>query len=407
MSEMSDWIAANQILVLTVVKSALVLSVLMTTIAYLVWFERKVIAHMQSRWGPYRVGPHGLLQPLADGLKFLFKEDLIIGTVTSKFVYLLAPFLSVSLALLAIAVIPFGPDVTILGTTVGLNIADIDVGLLFILAVTSLGVYAVSLAGWASNSKYPLLGGLRSAAQMVSYELALSFAVIGVLLLANTLSLQEIIAQQAGHWGSAIPRWFVFPQFIAFLIFFLGGLAETNRAPFDLPEAETELVAGFHTEYSSMKFAMFFMGEYAHMITTALVISVLFFGGWLSPFPGAPEWRWTQYFPPLATAALALLFLVNALRLPSKFNQALSFFAGAGLAGVSWILAQPAVLVAVQGPFWLISKAVVFLFIFIWIRATLPRFRYDQLMSFGWKLLVPLAILNIIVTSFIIAWMGK
>ncbi len=405
---MTEWLTTNAYLVIAVVKTALVLFVFLTAIAYTVWFERKVIAHIQSRWGPYRVGPHGLLQPLADGLKFLFKEDINIGQATSRFVYVLAPFLSVSLALLAIAVIPFGPSqIEVLGTTTGLYIADINIGLLFVLAVTSLGVYSVSLAGWSSNSKYPLLGGLRGSAQMISYELALSFAIVGVLLLANTLSLQEIIYAQQRHWGGMIPRWFVFPQFAAFLCFFIGGLAETNRAPFDLPEAESELVAGFHAEYSSMKFAMFFMGEYAHMITTSLLVSVLFLGGWLSPFPETPFWAWTRYLPPLTSIVLALVFLSNAIRLPSKFNQIVSFLISLGLVGVTFVLLQEAVLIIVRGPFWLIAKTVAILFVFVWTRATLPRFRYDQLMSFGWKLLIPLAVLNVIVTSFIIAWMGE
>ena len=404
---MNGWIASNPHLVIAAAKTVLVLFLFLTAIAYVVWFERKVIAQIQSRWGPYRVGPSGLLQPLADGLKFLFKEDFIVGAPTSRFVYLLAPFLSVSLALLAIAVIPFGPSqIEVLGTTTGLYIADIDVGLLFVLAVTSLGVYAVSLAGWASNSKYPLIGSLRSSAQMISYELALSFSIVGVLLLANTLSLQEIIQQQSGHWGGIVPRWFVFPQFAAFLIFFAGGVAEANRPPFDLPEAETELVAGFHAEYSSMKFAMFFLGEYAHLITASLLLSVLFLGGWLSPFPDTPAWRWSHYLPPLATAGLAILFLGNGLRLPNAVNRTLSFVAGLVLVGITFGLAQPAVLGIAQGPFWLIAKSVFLLFVFVWIRGTLPRFRYDQLMAFGWKLLVPLAVANVIVTSFIVAWMG-
>jgi len=406
---MNEWIAANPHLVIATVKTALVLFLLLTAVAYMVLFERKVVARIQSRWGPYRVGPHGLLQPLADGLKFLFKEDLIRSDVTSRFVYLLAPFLSVALAMAAIAVIPFGPaeQFTVLGTGTGFTVAEIDIGLLFVLAVTSLAVYSVSLAGWSSNSKYPLLGGLRSAAQMISYELAISFAIIGPLLLANTLSLQEIVGKQAGNWGGFVPAWFIFPQFAAFLVFFIGGLAETNRAPFDLPEAETELVAGFHAEYSSMKFAMFFLGEYAHMITNALVVSVLFFGGWLSPFPPSAAWRWTHFFPAVVAAGLALLVLVSSVRLPNRVHRALSFLLGTALLAATALLTLPAVREIIQGPFWLLSKTMVFLFLFVWIRGTLPRFRYDQLMAFGWKLMVPLAVANILVTSFVIAWMGK
>ena len=285
---MTDWIARHPDLVFAAIKVVICLFLLLTAVAYMTWVERKLIAHIQSRWGPHRVGPHGLLQPLADGLKNLFKEDIIPAGVTSRFVYLLAPFLAVSLSLLAVAVIPFGPEpVEVWGARTGLYIADINIGLLFVLAVTSLGVYSIALAGWSSNSKYPLLGGLRSSAQMVSYEIALTLSVIGVLLLAGTLSLREIVLAQTGHWGGMVPRWYIFPQFIAFLCFFISGVAETSRAPFDLPEAETELVAGFHTEYSSMKFVMFFMAEYSHMIVTSLVASLLFLGGRLSPFPAS------------------------------------------------------------------------------------------------------------------------
>ena len=401
-----EWLADNPHIVIPAVKTAFVLFAMVTAIVYIVLLERKVVAHMQSRWGPHRVGPHGLLQPLADGLKFLFKEDIVFAGVTSKVVYMMAPFLSVSLALMAIAVIPFGPrdQFNILGTETGMYIADIDVGLLFVLAVTSLSVYAVSLAGWSSNSKYPLLGGLRSAAQMISYELALSFAIIGPLLLANTLSLQEIILKQSGHWGGFLPNWYVVPQFIAFLIFFIAGLAETNRAPFDLPEAESELVAGFHAEYSSIKFAMFFLGEYAHMITTSLVASVLFFGGWLSPFPEG--WTWTEYIPAAAVTGAGLALILGAPQLTHRIHRVLSSLAGLAAIALALALALDGVRELVQGPFWLLSKTGVFLFVFIWIRGTLPRFRYDQLMAIGWKLLVPLAIINIIITSFVVAYMG-
>ncbi|MBI4462419.1 MAG: NADH-quinone oxidoreductase subunit H, partial [Acidobacteria bacterium] len=333
-------------------------------------------------------------------------EDIVLEGVTSRFIYLLAPFVAVTLALLSIAVIPFGPgQLEVLGTRTGLHIADINIGLLFVLAVTSLGVYAVSLAGWSSNSKYSLLGGLRAAAQMVSYEVALTLSVVGVLLLAGTLSLREIVTAQAGHWAGLIPRWYIVPQFLAFLCFFISGVAETNRAPFDLPEAETELVAGFHTEYSSMKFAMFFMAEYAHMVVASLLAAILFFGGWLSPFPETDFWGFTVYLPAAVAAALALVLWLDVFHLRQPWHRLLVALLGLALAGVAGLLVtQPALLELVQGPFWLLTKAVIFLFIYVWTRATLPRFRYDQLMAFGWKFLVPLSVLNIVVTSFLVAW---
>ncbi|HXW18670.1 MAG TPA: complex I subunit 1 family protein, partial [Candidatus Acidoferrales bacterium] len=247
----------------SIVKVVVLLFVLMTALAYLTWFERKVVARIQSRLGPLYVGAHGLLQPLADGLKFLFKEDLT-PPASDKFVYVLAPFLALSLALTTLALIPFGPaTITILGQPTSLGIANVSIGLLFLFAITSIGVYGVALAGWSSNSKYPLLGGLRSSAQMVSYEVALTLSVVGVVLLAGTLNFSEIINGQTGRFLHYIPRWNVIPQIVGFVCYFIAAIAETNRVPFDLPEAETELVAGFHTEYSSFKFAMFFMAEYA------------------------------------------------------------------------------------------------------------------------------------------------
>ncbi len=344
-------------LVTTIVKVGLVFFILLTTVAYLTWLERKVVAHIQSRWGPYRVGPHGLLQPLADGLKFLFKEDIVPAEV-DQVLYWLAPFLGFTLAFLSIAVIPFGESFTVFGRAVSLQITDVNVGLLFVFAVTSLGVYSIVLAGWSANSKYPLFGGLRSSAQMISYELPLGLAVIGVLMLAGTLSLRGIVAQQARLWHSSgwlslLPRWNLFLQPVGFLIYFTAAIAETNRVPFDLPEGETELVGGFHTEYSSFKFAMFLMSEYANMITVSCLATLLFFGGWLGPVLG-PSW-------------MRVLLPV----------------------------------------FWFCLKVFCFLFFYIWLRGTLPRFRYDQLMAFGWKFLLPLALLNILVTSFFVAWAGS
>ena len=406
---MTDWITGHPALLVTILKIVVMLFLLLTAVAYAVWFERKLIAHIQSRWGPYRVGPHGLLQPLADGLKFFFKEDIMLGTVTSRFIYLLAPFLAVTLALLAVAVVPFGPgEFSLFGTRSGLYIADINIGVLFILAVTSLGVYSIALAGWSSNSKYPLIGGLRSSAQMISYELALTFSVIGVLLLGGSLSLRELIAAQAGHWGGVVPRWFLFPQFVAFVCFFVSSVAEANRLPFDLPEAETELVAGFHTEYSSIKFAMFFIAEYAHLFTASFLVTILFLGGWLSPFPETGAWAATHFLPPVVTAGLAVVFFRGVFRLREMWHRALMAIIGVGLLAVAGLLlAQPALLEVVQGPFWFLGKTALLLFCMIWIRGTLPRFRYDQLMAFGWKFLVPVAVLNVVVTSFLVAWQGR
>ena len=325
------------------VKIGVVFGALLLTVAYMTWIERKVIADFQVRLGPTRVGPYGLLQPIADGLKLMFKEDLIPSQV-DRAIFLLAPSLSLIPAFIAFAVIPFGDSTTLFGLLsrpVALHITDIDVGVLFVFGVASLGVYGIVLAGWSSNNKYSLLGGLRASAQLISYELPMGLSVVGVLLLVGSLSLVDIVKAQAGvSWWFGIlpvPNWFLFSQPLGFCIYFCCALAETNRAPFDLPEAETELVAGFHTEYSSMKFAMFFMAEYANMITVAALATTLFLGGWLGPI--APS------------------------------------------------------------PVWFLGKVFLLLFLFIWFRATLPRFRYDQLMNFGWKRLLPLALLNTAITA--------
>jgi len=282
-------LSANAELIITIVKIVLLLFIVLTVDAYLTWFERKLVAHIQSRWGPHRVGPHGLLQPLADGLKFLFKEDPTPDGV-DKFVYFLAPLLALALALTSIAIIPFGPEpLRLFGREIYLGIAppDLNIGILALFAITALGVYGVALAGWSSNNKYSLLGGLRSSAQMISYELALTMSVVGVLLMAGSFNLTKIIEAQARHpeWGFL--GWNIWPQILGFLCFFIAAIAETNRAPFDLPEAESELVAGFHTEYASFKFAMFFIAEYTSMTTISCLCSILFFGGWLSPFPAS------------------------------------------------------------------------------------------------------------------------
>ncbi len=400
---MNSFLNANAELVITLVKIVLLLFIVLTVNAYLTWFERKVVAHMQSRWGPHRVGPHGLLQPLADGVKFLFKEDPTPAGV-DKLVYYLAPLLALALALTSIALIPFGPEpIRLFGQDIYLGIAppDLNIGILALFAVTALGVYGVALAGWASNSKYPLLGGLRSSAQMISYELALTMSVVGVLLMAGSFNLKKIIEAQAHHpqWG--LLGWNVWPQILGFFCFFIAAVAETNRVPFDLPEAESELVAGFHTEYSSFKFAMFFIAEYTNMITVSCLCSILFFGGWLSPFPAS--WLFTHYLPSAILISFGLWVIWDGIRYETIFGRIILPGLGAAITalGVVFVL-LPKVNEFIQGPFWLLSKILGFLFVYVWMRGTLPRFRYDQLMAFGWKLLLPLSIVNVIVTSFVI-----
>jgi NADH-quinone oxidoreductase subunit H len=311
----------------------------MGALAYTTLVERRVMAFVQMRPGPNRVGPYGLLQPIADGLKFLFKEQTVPGGA-NVLLYYAAPIVSMIPALLSFSVIPFGPD---------LKIADVSVSLLLIFAITSLGVYGIVLGGWASNSKYPLMGAMRSSAQMLSYELSLTLSVVGVLMIANTLSLTSIVQSQQGAWFGFIPRWNIFLQPVAFVVYFLSGIAETNRLPFDLAESEQELVAGWHTEYSGMKFAMFFLAEYANMVTVSALATILFLGGWTGPMFGGE-----------------LLQMV----LPTV---------------------------------WFLLKVGAFLFVYMLVRATIPRIRYDQLMHFGWKVLLPLALANILVTSFVVA----
>jgi NADH-quinone oxidoreductase subunit H len=334
-------------LVAAVIKSAIVLLVLLTAVAYTVWLERKVVGHMQNRWGPTRVGPFGLLQPAADGLKFLFKEDLTPPHVY-KPLFLAAPLIAVIFALTSIAMIPFGNAIKIGRYTYPLQITDVNTGLLVILGITSIGVYGVALAGWSSNNKYSLLGGLRASAQMVSYEISLGLSLVGVLILSGSFSLRDIVNAQGGTFLGFIPRWNIFLQPVAFFCYLMAAYAETNRIPFDLPEAETELVAGYHTEYSAMKFAMFFMAEYANMITVACLATLLFLGGWHGPIFG------------------------------------------------------PTIVQELLPVFWFGAKIFAFLFLYIWVRGTLPRFRYDQLMAFGWKFLLPLAIANLIVTAIVV-----
>jgi NADH-quinone oxidoreductase subunit H len=328
---------------------AVAFHVVLIIVAYTVLAERRVLGFIQGRLGPNRVGPGGILQPFADLIKFIFKEEITPREAT-RFIYILAPIIAITAALMPIIVYPFGPTVTLpfLGE-VSLVIARFDVALLYVLAVTSIGVYAIALAGWSSNNKYSLMGALRGSAQMISYELSLGMSLIGVVLMSGTLDLVSIVEQQSG-WGGM--QWNIFrlgsgpvaafPQVIGFITFLISAIAETNRVPFDLPEAETELVAGFHTEYSALKFALFFMAEYVNMFTASMLATTLFLGGWNGPF----------------------------------------------VAQLPWL-----------GPIYFLAKIFFFLFLYIWLRGTLPRFRFDQLMNFGWKFLLPVAILNVIVTA--------
>ena len=338
----------------SLLKVAVVTVVLLVGVAYTVLLERKLVGRIQNRWGPSRVGPFGLLQPLVDGAKSFLKED-IIPTAVYRPLYLLAPIIALGCALISIAVVPFGdPSIERNGFRL-FQISDVNIGLLVILGITSIGVYGVALAGWSSNNKYSLLGSLRSSAQLISYELALGLSLVGVVMRAGSLNLRIIVESQASH---GLFTWNIFGglQFIAFFIYLMAAYAETNRSPFDLPEAESELTAGYHTEYSSMKFAMFFMAEYANMITVGCVATLLFLGGWTSPFG-------------------------NLIPLPDNI-----------------------VIQALLPIFWFVLKVFSFLFLYVWVRGTLPRFRYDQLMNYGWRYLLPLAILNIVGTSLWLAY---
>ncbi len=395
-----------EFIVITLIKTALVAFVLLTTLAYLQWVERKVIAHVQVRMGPSRVGPHGLLQPLADVIKLITKEGVMPPHVNKVF-YLMAPFLAVFMALLSISVIPFGGEIKAFGYQTWLQLTDLNVGVLFILAISSMGVYGIALGGWASNNKYSLLGGLRSSAQMISYELPLSLAIASPLLIVGTLSLREIVQAQSGFYFGILPRWTIFaapfPQIFSFFIFLIAGFAETNRIPFDLPEAENELVAGFHTEYSSMKFAAFFMAEYANMVTVSSMTTILFLGGWEPLFP--VEYG-SNFIAPLLFFLVGAICLYHGLHPARPFDRitlpafGVIFFLLSGLFLIPFL--QP----ALMSIFWYAAKTGFLLFVFIWIRATLPRFRYDQLMGFAWKFLFPAALLNLLITSFLVAWLG-
>jgi NADH-quinone oxidoreductase subunit H len=341
---------------LSLLKVAVVLVITLMSVAYTVLLERKLLGHMQNRWGPSRVGPFGLLQPLVDGAKLFLKEDMMPLAVERP-LFILAPVIALGCALISMSVVPFGAVTRVQGVDI-FQIANVNIGLLVILGVTSIGVYGITLSGWSSNNKYSLLGSLRSTAQLISYELALGLSLVGVVLRAQSLNLRVIVDSQA---TLGMLSWNIFGgfQFVAFFIYLMAAFAETNRAPFDLPEAENELVAGYHTEYSSMKFAMFFMAEYANMITVSCVATLLFLGG--------------------ATSIFGHLF--------------------------DGFLNTP-VANAIFPVCWFVAKVFAFLALYIWVRATLPRFRYDQLMSFGWKFLLPLAMANIIVTSFVLALRG-
>jgi NADH-quinone oxidoreductase subunit H len=337
------------LLIAQIVLTLFVFFMLLNSAAVMVYVERKVAAQLQQRIGPSLVGWKGVLQPLADIIKLMFKENLRPGAA-DPLLFALAPIIAATCAFAAFAVVPFGADTTLFGLVPGglrLQVADVNVAILVVFAVASMGVYGIVLAGWSSNSKYSLLGGLRSSAQMISYELSYGLALASVLLLANSLSLTDIVNRQGGSWWHVLPRWYVFLQPVGFLVYMTAGIAETNRAPFDFPEAEQELVAGYHTEYSSMTFAMFFMAEYINMVTVSAVATDLFLGGWHGPL--LPE-------------------------------------------SLGWI--------------WFLIKVSAILFFYVWMRWTLPRYRYDQLMSFGWKVLLPVAVINLLVTAAGVLYFG-
>jgi NADH-quinone oxidoreductase subunit H len=387
----------DSFIVISLIKIFVVFGALMTILAYLQWVERKLIAHIQVRPGPYRVGPHGLLQPLADVIKLITKEDLVPPYV-NKVLYLAAPFFAITMALLSISVIPFGPKIQVAGYQTWMQLTDLNFGVLFILGISSMGVYAIALAGWSSNNKYALLGGLRSSAQMISYELPLSLAIAAPLLISNTLSLRKLVDTQDGWmWNWNLFHGF---QYVSFIVFIIAGFAETNRVPFDLPEAENELVAGFHTEYSSMKFASFFMAEYANMITVSSMAVLLFLGGWVAPWPAA----YGSGYVPVAIFAVAGVVTIWRGLNPRRKRDRFTF----PPFGVVFLIAAAVFLVpllqsALLPLFWFCAKTGAILFLFIWIRGTLPRFRYDQLMGFAWKVLFPVAMLNLLATGLAIA----
>ena len=390
----------QQILIPTAQILVIVL-VLPLLIAYLQLVERKVLGFMQVRLAPRRVGWHGLLQPIADAVKLLIKED-IIPEKADRFLFTLAPIVTVIPALASLAVIPFaGASFTIAGYEVRPFVTDINVALLYLLAISSLGIYGIILGGWAANSKYSLLGALRSSAQMISYEVPLGFAVIGVMMMAGTASMVGIVEAQRNAG-----LWYVLPQIVGFFCYFIAAIAETNRVPFDLPEAEAELVAGFHTEYSGMKFAFFFLSEYTNMIVVSSIVTVLFFGGWLRPFPNVASLGWLEngwiVLLPLVLGAFAgWLFGLRTGRGLAPMGAGALLGLGAGMtlavADVGGLASLHVPMVS--GAFWFFLKVSIFLFLYIWLRGTYPRYRYDQLMNLGWKWLIPLSIANVVGTG--------
>jgi NADH-quinone oxidoreductase subunit H len=382
-------------LLLPVLYAVVIVAVLPLLAGYIVLMERKVMADMQARLGPMRVGPHGLLQPIADAVKLLLKED-IVPDKADRLLFWLAPLVSVTMALLAYAALPIGP---------AFLIADLNIGLLFILAVSSLGIYGIVLGGWASNSHYSLLGALRSAAQLVSYETAAGLGLISALLLAGSLSMKDIVMAQ---YDQGI--WFIFYVPIGFFIYMVGSIAETNRAPFDLPEAESELVAGYMTEYSGFRWSLYFLAEYANMIIVAGIATTLFLGGWLRPFassrtalPGTSI-ELLDALPSLLVLGVALYCFYLAPKQPVKIQKLVMAMAGGlclivagALAGA--LFASPGVLQGIHGAFWFLAKVFAYIYFFLWFRFTFPRYRFDQLMRLGWRFLIPLALVNLIATA--------
>src|SRR5271154_5865714 len=390
-------------LILSLIKLLIVVLILMHTLAYLQWVERKVIAHVQLRVGPRRVGPHGLLQPLADVIKLVTKEGMLPSHVNTVF-YLLAPFLAVLFALIPMCLIPYGGDVSVFGVHTTLQVTDVSIGVLLVLGLSGMGVYGVALAGWASNNKYALMGGLRSSAQMISYELPMAMSIAAPLLMLNTLSFRQLVDAQGGFYFGIIPKWTIFqgpfPQIVSFLLFVVAAFAETNRVPFDLPEAENELVAGFHTEYSSMKFAAFFMAEYANMITVSCVATLLFLGGWQPLFPA--EYG-SKFIPTLIFFFGGLICLYHGFNPVRAFDRITLPVAGIVFIGIGLVFLIPIVATILLPLFWFSAKVGVILFLYIWVRGTLPRFRYDQLMRFAWTFMFPVAIANLFINGLLVA----